>query len=105
MKRVYISGPMSGLPNHNFPAFYAAADLLRVAGFDPVNPAELNPDTGRQWHEYLRADLKALCDCDMLALLPGWERSEGAHLEVHVAHRLRIEISTVEELLRRAARS
>jgi len=39
-KRIYISGPMTGLPEHNFPAFHAAAERLRKAGWEVNNPAE-----------------------------------------------------------------
>lgn len=100
MKRVYISGPMTGLPEANFPAFHAAAKALRDAGIDAVNPAEINATTDGRWEDYMREDIKALCDCDGIALLPGWERSRGAHLEVHIAHRLGLEIWNVGELLR-----
>lgn len=41
--RVYISGPMSGLPDLNFPAFNAAAQQLRELGLDAVNPADITP--------------------------------------------------------------
>lgn len=96
--RVYISGPMSGLPELNFPAFHAAAAALRAKGLEVVNPAEINPDAGMSWEQCMRADIKALCDCDALAMLPGWERSKGAHLEVHVAHRLGMQILPVADL-------
>lgn len=96
-KRIYISGPMTGLPDLNFPAFHAAADALRQAGHAPVNPADLNPDPAATWQDCMRADIKALCDCDALALLPGWMNSKGAHLELHIAHRIGLEIGTVAE--------
>jgi hypothetical protein len=83
---------MTGLPDHNFPAFNAAAEQLRALGYDVVNPAEINVDKSLSWEACLREDVKALCDCDILALLPGWEGSKGAHLEVHIAHRLGIEV-------------
>lgn len=98
MKRIYISGPMSGLPNHNFPAFHAAAEMVRAQGIEAVNPAEINADTDLSWEECLRADIKALCDCDTIAMLPGWENSKGAHLEVHVAHRLGIRVVRIEDI-------
>lgn len=88
MKRIYLSGPMSGLPNLNVPAFNAEAARLRALGFEVVNPAELNPGPDTGWHACMRNDLKALLDCDTLVLLPGWQRSSGAHLEMHVAHRV-----------------
>lgn len=97
--RVYISGPMSGIPDFNFPAFHTAAAALRAKGFDVVNPAEVNVDAAMTWEQCLRTDIKLLCDCDALALLPGWENSKGAHLEVHVAHRLGIKVSHIEALL------
>lgn len=99
MTRVYISGPMTGLPDLNFPAFYAAADRLRAQGLEPVNPAEINAGTNTDWHACMRTDIKALCDCDALALLPGWMNSKGAHLEVHLAHRLGIRIGTVDDFV------
>ena len=57
--RIYLSGPMSGWPDLNFPAFHAAAALLRGQGFEVVNPAEINPDATLDWHACMRADIKA----------------------------------------------
>ncbi|GLS13632.1 DUF4406 domain-containing protein [Hydrogenophaga electricum] len=94
--RVYLSGPMTGLPDLNFPAFHAAADQLRRMGLDVVNPADINPDTSMSWAGCMRADIKALCDCDAIALMPGWERSKGAHLELHIAHRLELAVVYVD---------
>jgi hypothetical protein len=92
MTRIYISGPMTGLPELNFPAFHAAAAQLRAADFNVLNPAEINPDSGMSWQACMRADIKALCDCDAIVLLPGWQRSKGAQLELHLAHRLELDI-------------
>ncbi len=76
--RVYISGPMTGRPNLNRPAFYAAAALLAEAGHIPVNPAEVCAQLGAtEWTDCMRADIRALCECDAIALLPGWEMSQG----------------------------
>jgi len=82
---------MTGIVDHNFPAFKAEADRLREQGYEVVNPADLNTP-GTPWEVCLRVDIKALCDCDVLVLLPGWQNSAGANLEVHIAHRLKIEI-------------
>ena len=97
MKKIYSSGPMTGRPEFYFPAFHSAAAELRAAGHDVVNPAELNPVTGGDWKMSLRGDIAAMCACDAVALLPGWQTSSGAHLEVHVAHRLGLEIRHVHE--------
>jgi hypothetical protein len=40
MKRLYLSGPMSNLPDLNFPAFHSMAARLRAAGHQVVNPAQ-----------------------------------------------------------------
>ena len=89
---------MTGLPQHNFPAFNAEATRLRALGYDVVNPAEINPHQDKPWHQCLREDLKALCDCDALVLLAGWTGSQGAHLELHVAHRLGLGILVAAEI-------
>lgn len=99
MKKVYISGPMSHIPDLNFPAFAIAARTLRKAGYDVTSPAEINADNGQSWKSCMRKDIKALCECDIIALLPGWEASEGAHLEIHIAHRIGILVRQIGDLL------
>lgn len=75
--RIYISGPMTDYPELNFPAFHAAAAQLRAAGYEVVNPAELNP-AGTSYGDCMRTDLTALLTCDVIAMLPGWSGSRGA---------------------------
>lgn len=89
---IYISGPMSGLPDFNFPAFHQKALELRAHGFDVVNPAEFGEQVGMEWHEYLRKDIRALMACDAIWMLPGWSRSKGARLEHHIAVELGMDI-------------
>ena len=88
--RVYLSGPMTGIRDNNFPAFHRWAAKLRADGFEVVSPAEIQ-EAGT-WELCLRADLRELCGCDAIALMPGWEGSRGAHLELHVAHRLGMKV-------------
>jgi hypothetical protein len=88
--KIYISGPMTGLPDLNFPAFHAEAARIRALGHEVVNPAELNPDGGT-WQECMRKDIAALCECDGIFMLPGWDVSRGALLEFEIASRLGIE--------------
>jgi hypothetical protein len=54
MKWIYLSGPMTGLPDYNHPAFRAEAKRLRALGYTVVNPAEINPDPGVPRQECLR---------------------------------------------------
>lgn len=98
MRRVYVSGPMTGLPDLNFPAFNAAAAQLRALGLDVVNPAELNPDPSCTWQAAMREDIRALVDCDTIVFLPGWQHSRGAKLERPVAQALGLAETTLEEV-------
>ncbi len=98
MKRLYISGPMTGHPGLNFALFRSEAARLRELGYEVVNPAELNPDPGTPWHECMKNDLKALLDCDSIVMLEGWEDSQGAHLELHIAHRVGIKVLIARDL-------
>lgn len=88
MKRLYIAGPMSGLPDLNYPAFHAAAARLRALGFDVENPAE-NPEPHcGSWLGYMRMAVRQLSHCDGVALLPGWKESKGARIEHQLATQL-----------------
>ncbi|QAZ41239.1 hypothetical protein C1M51_18440 [Methylibium sp. Pch-M] len=98
MRRLYIAGPMTGYPGLNFPAFSQAAFGLRAAGFEVVNPAELNPP-GLTWEQCMRTDLAQLVTCQGVAVLPDWDRSRGATLEVHVAQQLAMPVRRVAEWL------
>lgn len=93
MKKIYIAGPMSGLPGLNFAAFHAEAAQLRGQGLQVINPAEINPDVGAKWEDCMRADIAQLVFCDGIHLLPGWERSRGAVLEHHIARALGLAIT------------
>ncbi len=93
--KLYVSGPMTGRPDLNRPAFHAAATQLRGAGYAVVNPAELNPEPDKPWEACMRVDIKALMDCDGVALLPGWPESRGATLEVHIALRIGMALGSV----------
>jgi hypothetical protein len=78
---VYISGPMTGLPDMNFRSFNELAILMREHGFTVLNPASYH-DPGHEWQHYLKVDLLVVEHCKVIALLPGWEKSVGARLEV-----------------------
>ena len=83
--RIYIAGPMTGLPDYNLPAFAVAKTQLDASGHDAVNPGAPGVITGYTWQDYMRDGLHLLLDCEAVALLDGWEASKGAQLEVHVA--------------------
>lgn len=104
--KVYLSGPMRGIKDFNFPAFDAAATYLRSHGHEVFNPAEkdrIHDPLGKTWKSEtgdikaaeikgfnrrvaIRADLDYIMDhADAIALLPGWETSKGAQAELWLA--------------------
>ena len=94
--KVYISGPMRGYPQFNFPAFDEAAAQLRAQGYEVFSPAEHDRETGfdpdrlaevtpAELREMLAWDCARILESDLVALLPGWSSSLGAMLEVHLA--------------------
>lgn len=109
--RVYIAGPMTGYPLHNFPAFEQAAEQWRAAGHDVVSPVDLtrtqfrarfgvefDPATsdpavmagGDIYRDFLREDIRHILECDAIALLPGWEQSKGVAVELTVARAMKL---------------
>lgn len=98
--RVYIAGPMTGLPEFNYPAFHAAENELRRAGYDPINPAR---DEGREhcvsWLDYMRASLLDIAVCDGIATLDGWASSSGAVVETTLVKGLGLPVRTLRHWL------
>jgi Domain of unknown function (DUF4406) len=95
--RLYVAGPMTGRPDLNFPAFRSAAELLRQLGHDAVSPAEINPNHSMPWAECMKRDIPALCTCDGIVMLDGWEFSRGATLERYVAEHLGLKVHSIDE--------
>ncbi len=107
--KLYLAGPMRGIPRFNFPAFDIAATILRNEGHDVFNPADRDREvygnaleenlTGDEtkaerllgWsrREALASDLAWIAyNANGIALLPGWEKSSGAKAELALAEAL-----------------
>ncbi len=99
---VYLSGPMTGLPGFNYEAFRDAADALRARGYFVLNPADDNggdtTTTEFPLSLYLRKDIHAVLCADAIVVLPGWQGSPGARLEVRVAQAIDIPIFNYPDL-------
>ena len=108
--KIYVAGPMTGLPEWNYPAFNAAAAELRAEGHEVVNPAEMGEKYGtaneinadpQKLADLIIEELDALAMCDAIYLLPGWEKSPGTRRELGVAlapcNRLQIIVAPVED--------
>ena len=96
MQRVYLSGPMSGIEELNYPAFNAAARDLRARGVHVENPAENSPPPCGTWQGWRRLALLQLARCDAIYMLPGWEKSRGATVEHGLAVALGFQIIHAE---------
>jgi len=115
--KVYIAGPMRGIPYYNFPAFDEAAKRLKKKGFEPLNPADFDRETGFDPYELpedwdwktipstfsldhaVKRDLNAIQEASYYMLLTGWEKSRGASAEKGVADwlsRIRLDQHTLE---------
>lgn len=111
---IYLAGPMSGIEDFNYPAFRAAAADLREKGYEVTNPVEVDEKSGvtgilsqsyglidaKGWQDCLRRDIMALLnnEVDGIVVLPGWEESKGAALEVHVARAMGLPILSYPDL-------
>lgn len=92
---IYIAGPMTGLPDFNYEAFHEAA--AQLAGEAPdaeiINPAEnFEGEQGLPYEVYIRKSIEQVLTATELYVLPGWERSRGARLEVLVAQMLGLDV-------------
>ena len=91
LPKLYIAGPMTGLPDNNYPAFHAAAKFFRDRGYEVANPAELKPSkplAEMQWLDWMRLTVQQMMDCDVVVYLPDWMKSRGASAEVKLARGL-----------------
>lgn len=117
-KRIYLAGAMANKPFFNYPAFHAAAKHLRAQGHTVFNPAERdierhgvdisagniegNTALATQQHgfslrEALADDTAYICKhATAIAMLPGWEKSNGARAEHALAVALGHEIIYLE---------
>jgi len=97
VKRVYISGPMTGLDNFNKAAFESAAEHLKSLGFETVSPhdvivAEKYKRKDDPWDQFMRADIADIMTCDSVFMIHGWVNSKGAKIERDIASMMGLEI-------------
>ena len=118
--RIYISGPMTGIPNNNRESFAKQAELWRSRGHFVINPHDITSVFGtadeiakafahvygmfpldtndkkramtRLVRSVMEADLVALRSCDMIVLLHGWRSSRGAKEELAEAIKCGLEV-------------
>jgi Domain of unknown function (DUF6378)/Domain of unknown function (DUF4406) len=95
---VYISGPMTDVPEFNYPQFNEVEELIRISHkplpdvklpkgdkwrvvpFNPARNFEGQTDLSRE--VYLELALRQVDTCQAIVLLPRWYQSPGARLEL-----------------------
>lgn len=87
---VYVAGPFRGDPEGNRErARQAAREVFRMGGY-PVVPHNLSVGLDDMMTEaaWMALGLRILGHCDVIALAPGWEDSEGTLREFAAARKL-----------------
>lgn len=108
MPKIYLAGPMSGIPDFNFPAFFDYAEALEEGGWEVFNPAQNDIDVHGSlegikaaWaadatttlRQCLNDDLDYItAEADAIAMMPDWENSKGARAEHATAVALGLQI-------------
>lgn len=107
-KKVYISGPMTGIENLNKFEFKKYEEKFKNLNFEVINPHNLfskdevklmddllkeKKITFEEHHSFfMKRDIKEMMNCDFLTVLNGWEKSKGANIEVYIARNLKMPI-------------
>lgn len=97
-KRIYISGPMSGVSRDEYLGNFRQAEReLRMKGYNHIiNPINV---WACRWPWLYKVvgyrltllyDLWLLMRCDQIYKLPGWRDSKGANIESCVAYHFKI---------------
>jgi hypothetical protein len=108
--KIYLAGPMRGIKDFNFPAFHNASKKLRNEGHEVFNPAEVDEAMyGEGFNKSETGDLKDVPKFDLkkalfsdvtyilnrathIALLPNWETSKGAQMELALSNLIGLEV-------------
>lgn len=100
---MYLSGPISGMPNNNQEVFDRAEAFWRSQGWAVINPLKL-PDPTEDiddavekfqrtheelsWILWVMKGITYMLKADAICLLEGWEESYGSMIEAIVANKL-----------------
>ncbi len=109
--KIYIAGPMSKVKDFNFPLFFETENKLKELGYEVINPAHNDGKTleealknagspekpSKSWSSYMRRDLPSVLAVDAICVLPDWQKSKGASLEVHVAEALGLPVYVLKD--------
>lgn len=91
MKKIYIAGKVTGLPqNEVVEKFAKIQKQIEKMGCQVINPIEVVKDFKTPWNKAMRMCIAELVFCDAIVLLPDWFASQGAKIEWDIAKQLNI---------------
>lgn len=91
--KIYISGKITGIEDKAGPLFAAAAERIRAAGHEPLDPFAMIDQSPSREYGVLLAEAMAilLTQGEAIYFLDNWTESNGAKIEAFTAATLGIE--------------
>lgn len=92
MKKIYLSGPVSGRPLEEAREQFAQVEKFIQNKFGRENIVVFNPMTfntyapEKKWQDYMHTCLSVLEMCDVILMIDGWQNSIGAQVEYLYAY-------------------
>ena len=89
MSKIYLSGPITGVPDYQ-DKFGRAACGLEIQGHTVIDPS-VETEGLTPW-DYILISVARMRATDAIFMLPGWERSKGAQIERAIAEYVGMEV-------------
>ena len=105
---VYISGPITDMPELNYPEFKHAEEKINALGLDTLVPHDFfqDIDTGGFIHnDYMRVCIAEMMKADLVVTLKDWELSKGCKMEVNIAREIEIPVIHIVSFLEKHAKA
>lgn len=102
VKRLYISGSITGSFATARRTFDQAKEDLKYAGYDVISPMDYPPASELSWVTCMQRDIGLVAKCDGVALIdtdPATQFSHGVRIELEVAQYLKLPIMSVDSWL------
>jgi len=88
-KKCYNSGQITGLESEVYTKNFDEADqAITEIGLNPINPLKLPHIHSKTWEEYMKEDIKAMMDCNVIYLQKNSNQSRGSEIEETLAKEL-----------------